>query len=169
MSKIWRNKDSVQGCHIGWPPTLDPDHHSWAGSGPCSEWGQGAVEVNAAITCPLLSSRIPSGALYFRFQQQPPPLLTLPLKSWPVQKPRGPGSTSLWTVYVWNPWSIRIRMRAVFNLDCPNACLWLCVLSVAANLQKIVEEPQANRSVTFRLVFIPAPLLSKLLFTCIHI
>lgn len=28
-----------------------------------------------------------------------------------------------------------------------------CLITVAANLQKIVEEPQSNRSVTFKLVF----------------
>lgn len=30
----------------------------------------------------------------------------------------------------------------------------VCMITVAANLQKIVEEPQSNRSVTFKLVFI---------------
>lgn len=40
---------------------------------------------------------------------------------------------------------------------------FVCMITVAANLQKIVEEPQSNRSVTFKLVLTPLP-LCKLAF-----
>lgn len=40
---------------------------------------------------------------------------------------------------------------------------FVCMITVAANLQKIVEEPQSNRSVTFKLVFTPlTPLQTSL-------
>lgn len=38
--------------------------------------------------------------------------------------------------------------------------LSVCMITVAANLQKIVEEPQSNRSVTFKLVLISSSLLN---------
>lgn len=36
---------------------------------------------------------------------------------------------------------------------------FVCMITVAANLQKIVEEPQSNRSVTFKLVLTPVAFL----------
>lgn len=42
--------------------------------------------------------------------------------------------------------------------------LSVCMITVAANLQKIVEEPQSNRSVTFKLVFISSSVLNHLTF-----